>query len=72
MIAKFLGAIVRAALQFYGGTLIEKGLVSADQLSQAIGAIIFLCTLAWSMYQKYRATKKYDPNTPVRVGIPLK
>lgn len=72
MILQIIGSIVRTILAAYGGKLVESGLISSDQLTQAIGAIIFFLTLAWSMWQKYRATKKYDPNTPARVGIQLK
>lgn len=72
MILQILGGIIRTILAAYGGKLVESGLITSDQLSQAIGAIIFFITLAWSIWHKYRATKKYDPNTPVRLPIPLK
>lgn len=71
MITTLIGAIIRTVLATIGGTYVQQGLVTSDQLQQAIGAIIFLGTLAWSIIQKVRATKKYNPNVPVRQGIPL-
>jgi len=72
VIQKIIGGIARTLLAFYGGKLVESGLITSDDLSTAIGAIIFFTTLGWSMWQKYRATKKYDPHAPFRRGIPLK
>ena len=71
MILQILGGIIRTILAAYGGKLVESGLITSDQLTQGIGAIIFFITLAWSIWHKYRATKKYDPTIPVRKSIPL-
>jgi uncharacterized membrane protein YdjX (TVP38/TMEM64 family) len=70
MIIQIVGGIVRTVLAAYGGKLVESGLITADQLSQGIGAIIVVLTLLWSIWQKRRAATTpggaFNPNAEVR------
>lgn len=70
MILQIIGGIVRAVLAAYGGKLVESGLITADQLSQGIGAVIVLLTILWSVWQKRRAATTpggpYNPHAEVR------
>jgi hypothetical protein len=49
MNATQIAAIVRLILTLVGAEMIDEG-----QLQQAIGAVIVLVTLGWSLYEKYR------------------
>ncbi len=70
MILQIIGGIVRTILAAYGGTLVESGLITSDQLSQGIGAVVVLIAIFWSGWQKRRAATTpggaYNPNAEVR------
>jgi hypothetical protein len=70
MILQIVGGIVRTVLAAYGGKLVESGLITSDQLSQGIGAVVVLLTLLWSVWQKRRAATTpggaFNPNAEVR------
>ena len=55
MILQIVGGIIRAVLAAYGGRLVEQGLLTDQQLTQGVGAVIVLVTIAWSIWQKSRA-----------------
>ena len=52
-----VGSFARTAVVTYGGTLVNQGLVSADDLTALGGAAVVLVGLAWSLVQKYLAKK---------------
>ena len=45
-------SIIRHILSAAGGYLVAKGLVSADQLPEIVGAIITLVAAAWGFFSK--------------------
>lgn len=47
--------IVRHALTFAGGILASKGIIDAGMVETAIGAIITLGGIAWSVVEKKKA-----------------
>jgi hypothetical protein len=49
----FLG-VLRHVLTFGGGYLTSSGVVSASDLEAAIGAIVTLIGVAWSIYEKQK------------------
>ena len=52
-----IGGLIRHALTTLGGGLVANGLLTSDQLSNAVGALVVLGGLIWSIYQK-RAQRK--------------
>lgn len=52
-----LGAVLRQLLTFAGGILVSRGLVSADQAPELVGAVLTVAGIAWSLVQKRRASK---------------
>ena len=51
MISMVLG-IIRHALTTAGGALVGNGYLTGDELSSAVGAIVTLVGVAWSVYEK--------------------
>jgi hypothetical protein len=49
-------SLVRHILSAAGGFLVAKGLVSADQLPEVVGAVITLVAAAWGIMSKKKAT----------------
>lgn len=70
MILQIVTGILRAILAAWGGKMVEQGLVSSDDLSQAIGAVLVVVTIGWSAWQKYRTHTvpggAFNPKAPVR------
>ena len=54
-------SVVRHALSAVGGYLVAKGLVSADQLPEIVGAIITIGSAAWGVMSKKKASEPSDP-----------
>lgn len=54
-------SLIRHVLSAAGGFLVAKGLVSADQLPEIVGAVITLAAAAWGVWSKKKAT---TPPTP--------
>jgi hypothetical protein len=54
-------SLIRHVLSAAGGFLVAKGVVSADQLPEVVGAIITLVAAAWGYFSKAKAT---PPTTP--------
>lgn len=48
-------SLVRHILSAAGGFLVAKGLVSADQLPEVVGAVITLVAAAWGILSKKKA-----------------
>jgi hypothetical protein len=49
-------SLIRHILSAAGGFLVAKGLVSADQLPEVVGAVITLLAAAWGILSKKKAT----------------
>ena len=49
-------SLVRHILSAAGGFLVAKGLVSADQLPEVVGAVITLAAAAWGIMAKKKST----------------
>jgi len=49
-------SLIRHVLSAAGGFLVAKGLVSADQLPEIVGAVITLAAAAWGVWSKKKAT----------------
>jgi len=49
-------SLIRHVLSAAGGYLVAKGLVSADQLPEIVGAVITLVAAAWGYFSKTKAT----------------
>lgn len=47
--ARVIGAVIRAALVAAGGASL-----SDDDIDKAIGAVLVIAGIAWSLYDKYR------------------
>lgn len=47
-------AVVRHLLSMLGGVLVTSGAITGAQEQDAIGAIMVLATIGWSLYNKYR------------------
>lgn len=47
-------SLIRHILSAAGGYLVAKGLVSADQMPEVVGAIITLAAAAWGIYSKQK------------------
>ena len=58
MISALLGSILRHLLTSAGGAIIAQGVVTSDQLTQAVGAATTLFGVALSAFQKYKAAGK--------------
>ena len=53
-------SLARHALTTAGGTLVSKGLMTTDDLSTAVGAVLTLAGIVWSIISK----KKNSQPTP--------
>jgi len=49
-------SLIRHVLSAAGGFLVAKGLVSADQLPEIVGAVITLVAAAWGILSKKKST----------------
>jgi hypothetical protein len=49
-------SLIRHVLSAAGGFLVAKGIVSADQLPEVVGAVITLVAAAWGYFSKAKAT----------------
>jgi len=50
-------SLVRHILSAAGGFLVAKGLVSADQLPEVVGAVITLVAAAWGIMAKKKSAE---------------
>ncbi len=57
MLLAIAGAVIRTVLAGYGGSLVQEGYITADDVNAASGAVIIIVTLGWSIWQKKRASK---------------
>ena len=60
MDSTFIWGIIRHLLTALAGVLATSGYLSADQVSQAVGAIMFIAMLIGSIYSKLKAKKALD------------
>ncbi len=61
--------IVRYALLALGGFVINKGIITSDELTAIIGALGTLFTAAWGIYVKY-GTRATTADTALRSDVP--
>ena len=61
--------IVRYALLALGGFIINKGLITSDELTAIIGALGTLFTAAWGIYVKYN-TRAITIDVAARSDVP--
>jgi hypothetical protein len=54
-------SLIRHILSAAGGFLVAKGLVSADQLPEIVGAVITLVAAAWGYFSKTKSTPPPAP-----------
>ena len=54
-------SLIRHVLSAAGGFLVAKGLVSADQLPEIVGAVITLVAAAWGVLSKKKAATPPAP-----------
>jgi hypothetical protein len=52
-----IGSFVRSGLMAAGAGLVTNGTISSSQEQQAVGAVMTLLGLAWSVYQKLQQRK---------------
>ena len=52
-----LSSILRHILTAAGGFLVAKGLASADQLAELVGAVVSIAGVGWSVYNNKKAAK---------------
>jgi hypothetical protein len=50
-------SLLRHGLTTAGGTLVSKGMITTDDLSTSVGAVLTLIGVIWSIFSK----KKSDP-----------
>jgi len=60
MIQMLVGGFLRHTMTTFGGSLAATGLLTEDEVTSGIGAVMVLFGLAWSAYQKHKMSK----NTP--------
>ena len=59
MLQEALGSIIRWALMFVAGWLVQHGIWSASNAQTYVaGAAVAILTLGWSLWQKYQARIK--------------
>jgi hypothetical protein len=51
----YAASLLRTGLGFVAGALVSKGIVSADQAPELVGAAVAIITLIWSLVQKAKA-----------------
>lgn len=54
-------SLIRHVLSAAGGFLVAKGVVSADQLPEVIGAVITLAAAGWGFWSKKKAVEAPKP-----------
>ena len=52
-----LSSLIRHGLTAAGGFLVAKGLASADQLAELVGAVVSIAGVGWSVYNNKKAAK---------------
>ena len=52
-----LASLVRHILTAAGGFLVAKGLASADQLAELVGAVVSIAGVGWSIFNNKKAAK---------------
>jgi len=52
-----LSSLLRHILTAAGGFLVAKGLASADQLAELVGAVVSIAGVGWSVYNNKKAAK---------------
>jgi uncharacterized membrane protein YebE (DUF533 family) len=52
-----LSSLVRHILTAAGGFLVAKGLASADQLAELVGAVVSIAGVGWSVYNNKKTAK---------------
>lgn len=52
-----LASLIRHFLTAAGGFLVAKGLASADQLAELVGAVVSIAGVGWSVYNNKKAAK---------------
>jgi len=58
-----LSSLLRHILTAAGGFLVAKGLASADQLAELVGAVVSIAGVGWSVYNNKKAAKIEAPKT---------
>lgn len=53
LMKQFTLGVIRHGLTTAGGALVTQGVVSAGEAEQAVGAVMVLVGLAWSLWRKY-------------------
>jgi len=54
-------SVIRHGLSFGGGFLVAKGVVSADQVNELIGAAITVVGIIWSVIKNRQASSAAKP-----------
>ncbi len=54
-------SLIRHVLSAAGGFLVAKGVVSADQLPEVVGAVITLAAAGWGFWSKKKAVEAPKP-----------
>jgi len=54
-------SLIRHILSAAGGYLVAKGVVSADQLPEVVGAVITLAAAGWGFWSKKKAVEAPKP-----------
>jgi hypothetical protein len=52
-----LASLIRHILTAAGGFLVAKGLASADQLAELVGAVVSIAGVGWSVYNNKKTAK---------------
>jgi hypothetical protein len=55
-----LASLIRHILTAAGGFLVAKGLASADQVGELVGAAVSISSVAWSIYSNKGKSAKSD------------
>jgi hypothetical protein len=56
-----LSSLIRHGLTAAGGFLVAKGLASADQIGELVGAVVTLIGVVWSMKNNKKAVAPTPP-----------
>ena len=56
-----LSSLIRHGLTAAGGFLVAKGLASADQIGELVGAVVTLIGVVWSMAKNKKVTVPTPP-----------
>lgn len=51
-------SLLRHGLTAFGGTLVSKGMMTSDDVSTTVGAVVTLAGVVWSVVSKVLASKK--------------